>query len=526
MSDCAVGAGMRLDGWTAAFVLALWMSLVAPAAAQQGDGRWLRAETANFVVFSQGRESRLREIAQAMEDFDATLRALTNLNAPPSGTKVQVYILRSTGELRVVWPGVGIEVGGFYRAGLEQIAAFVIYEEGYLYEPLEIVFHEYAHHFMLHYFPSTYPSWYVEGWADFVSTVVVEDRIARVGRPSGMRSYSVVAEGLLPVEAWLAPERVERRARDFSERFYAHSWLAASFLANRPERSRGLERYVASLSEGGDPIASFEPAFGITPDAFMGELRQYLRGNTTVRGVRLAAEPPQVTITRMPRAADDLLLRVTRDMIGNIGDATDVAELADALDRAARRHPDDPYAQRATARAALLRANFTGAREILDRIIAANPNDVEALSLAGYSHIAEIAESEDAAVRDAGLRAARRRLVQGFRADANHYPTLYLYALTYTMTDATLTQEQLEVLARAVELAPNVQAVRFLFANELMQAGHFDTAIGVLRPLMYVPHNEELGAEVRKMVEHARRGEISPPPEAEESEETSAAPAN
>lgn len=98
---------MKLAQWTAAFVLALWMGSIAPAIAQQGDGRWLRAETASFVVFSQGRESRLREIAQALEDFDATLRALTNLAAPPSDTKVQVYILRNTGELRVVSPARG-----------------------------------------------------------------------------------------------------------------------------------------------------------------------------------------------------------------------------------------------------------------------------------------------------------------------------------------------------------------------------------------------------------------------------------
>lgn len=397
----------------------------------------------------------------------------------------------------------------------------MIYDEGFLYEPLQIVFHEYAHHFMLHYFPSTYPSWYVEGWADFVSTVSVEDRVARVGRPAAIRSYSVVEDGLLPVELWLAPERSERRARDFTQRYYAHSWLAASFLANRPERMRGLERYVASLGEGADPVASFEPAFGITPDAFMSELRQYLRGSTAVRGVRLAPHSPQVAISRMPRSADDLLLHVTRDMIGIVSHESDRRALADEIDRAARRFPDDPYAQRASARAALLRSDFAGARTILDRLLAANGADAEALSLAAYSHIAEITESEDAAVRDAGLLAARRRLVQGFRANANHYPTLYLYALTFSMTDAALTDEQLEVLARAVELAPNVQPIFLLFANELMQAGHFDAAIVTLRPLMYAPHNEELAAKVRTMVEYARRGEIPP-----ETEEEASAPAN
>lgn len=505
---------MKLAIRTAAFVLALWAAIAVPAGAQQGDGSWLRAETASFVVFSRARESQVLEIAQAMEDFDATLRRLTALNAPPSETKVQIYIVRDTDELRDAVPGVSFRIGGLYHGGQEEISAFVIYNEGYFFEPIEIAFHEYAHHFMLHYFPNAYPRWYVEGWAEFVSTTRIEGRVARVGRPAGDRVAWLRAEGLLEPEHFLAPERMRRRSDDFSARYYAHSWLAALFIANRPEREQGLRNYVRALGDGADVVAAFEPAFGLTPEAFNTELRDYLRGNNTpVRVMQLSPEPPTVAITRMPRSADDLLLRVAGDRAGASGGAANI--LAGALNRYSSGFPGDPYALKARARAGMLRERYTDARTILDGVIAGNGQDVEALFLAAYTHVAEVSDTEPGAARDAGLRAARRYLAQGFRADANHYPTLYLYALTFAMTDEPLEQAQLEVLARAVELAPNVRLIRFLFADELLQVGHFETAITVLRPLMYLPHDEAVSARVRTMIEYARRGEVPPPADEE-----------
>ena len=37
-----------------------------------------------------------------------------------------------------------------------------------------VLFHEYAHHFMLQYAPAAYPAWYVEGFAEVVSTASFE----------------------------------------------------------------------------------------------------------------------------------------------------------------------------------------------------------------------------------------------------------------------------------------------------------------------------------------------------------------
>lgn len=494
----------------AAMVLALCAAFTAPARAQD-SGRWLRAESANFIVYSDRSENQLRGAVQALEDLDATLRVLTNVGDTPSAHKLEIYLLRNASALREVWPGVRAEVRGFYDSSMESVAAFAVYrdvgEGTFGVRREQILAHEYAHHFMLHHSPNAYPRWYVEGWAEFVSTIEVVDRRAIVGTPSDSRGLSVVLEGLLPIEQILAPERVTRRSARFEEAFYATAWVAASLIANRPERQQGLNRYVAALGEGADPITGFEPAFGITPAAFHEEMREYLDGDTGRVGVRLPAEPAPMTVTRMPAAADDLLLLVARMKLYRPGDP-EPAMIAQVR-RTATAFPEDAFAQRAGARAALLANDAASARAALDRLLAANVSDIEARYLMGMSYWVDAATApEGSEPADAALLQARRQFVQAFQLEDDHFPTLFAYA--YSFSGSTLTEAQLNVMTRALEIAPQVNEIRIILAQELIEAARFDDAIVTLRPLVYAPHSERISTRARVLADAARRREQPP----------------
>ena len=56
----------------AGFVFAIACALSSAASAQ--DGRWWRAESANFIVYGDVNEEQVRNAIVALEDFDATLR--------------------------------------------------------------------------------------------------------------------------------------------------------------------------------------------------------------------------------------------------------------------------------------------------------------------------------------------------------------------------------------------------------------------------------------------------------------------
>lgn len=481
----------------ASLVFATACALAGTATAQ--DGRWYRAESANFIVYGDVNDQQVRNAAQSLEDFDLVLRALTQLQSRETSTKLEVYLVRNARGLRVVRPGSSDNVLGFYSSGGDAIAAFSRYDRDMGLDRRTVLFHEYAHHFMMHYFPAAYPGWYVEGWAEYVSTVEISRRRATIGRPSEARSTSLNYLGDLPIELLLAPERVSNRTAQFTEQFYAHSWFAASYVSNNTERLRGLERYVAALGTGANPIEAFEPAFGITPAQFGEELDAFKRGRVRLLHIDLPEEMAPMTVTRLPAVANDLLLPLAR-LRTNQGEVSD--EDAAEITSAAQQYPNDPMALTVLARLAINRNDNAAARVHLDSLFAINENHPEGRYLLAGIILDDTVEAAPGDVR-AGLVEARRHLVRSFREDPNYYPTLYLYASTFAGEFEPMGEEQLTVLERALELAPQSATIRLLFARELIRIGDFDNAVAVLRPAIFAPHNDERAAYARWLFEAA-----------------------
>ncbi len=505
-----------MTGWTrvVAATGALIWALTGAAAAQ--DGRWYRAESPNFVVYGPG-DRQVRAAAEALENFDATLRMLLSVQAPAAENKLDIYLVDNLDGLREVSPRLGNDVAGFYLPTSEYVAAFAIQDTAYGVVRRQILFHEYAHHFMLHYARRAYPRWYVEGWAEWVSTTEFRGRTAQVGRPSETRAQTLQAMGFMPMANFLAPERVERDARISTQQFYAQSWFAATYIGGRSDYVTGLNRYVNALSRGDDPITSFEPSFGVAPDQFASEMRMNLSRPVRVGQVALPGELPTISVTRLPRSADRLLLMTARLRFEN--DPQDArAAFATAVEAEASRFPDAAIAQRAAARAALWREDTAAARTRLAPVLAADENDVEARFLMGKSYLADARAAADPVQIDAAVRESRRQFVRAFRVDPNHFATLFNYATTF-LTSQPMDEQNLNVLARAAELAPQADHIRMTLANELIHSERYDDAIVTLRPLMYAPHGGSYADRARVMTEAARRREAPPPWDESQAEE-------
>jgi|CXWL01.1.fsa_nt_gi hypothetical protein len=512
-----------MRSWRHGLVWAFAFFCLGTSAALANDGRWRRAESEHFVIYSDGSESGLREATQTLEDFHIALETLTNSAGTEDSTfKLEIYLLEDSASLRVVSPDVSQYVGGFYSTSTEHMAAFLVYNNNYSVDAREVLQHEYAHHFMLHRFPAAYPRWYTEGWAEFVSTTEVRDRRAVVGVPGERinRLYAANAPStatravrgsfsvtVLPIEQLLAPERYPNRHvdPDFVGHFYATAWLATSLIANRPELSQGLTAYVRALGEGGDPIESFEPAFGMTPAAFEDAMTAYVRGSARAIGVPLPAATAAVQITRLPESMDDLLLRVARMKL-RIDLDHNPEQLAETVNRAATRYPTDPFVQRAAARVALLSNDTARARTLLEPIIAANNTDAEALLLMGLSYSTDAArEGQTPEAATEAIRIARRHWAAGFRANPDYFPILFLYAQSFRSGTAPLAPAQLDVMARALYLAPQADDIRFAYAEAALDGGRYEEAADTLRPLLHSPHDEDSQTRARTMFEEARR---------------------
>jgi tetratricopeptide (TPR) repeat protein len=487
----------------AALFVVFFIGTAAPRAQAQAPaelGAWMRAESANFIVYSRGRERTLREAVQTLEGFDALARRVTRAQEQSSSSKLTIYLLNDHDALTEVWPGVNQSTWGFYTAQPDFVAAFAIRgDSGWEGGAQHVLFHEYTHHFMLHYFPQAYPTWYIEGFAEYLSTVEFERGRVLVGQPSVMRGTTLLNARFLPMRTLLAPPA--QMTGEERGMFYAQSWLMTHYIFSNQERTQQARRYFESIAAGEDPVEAFEPAFGQTPEAFQTTLREYMRGRIPYMSYPdTQVEDAQVTITRLPRSADRLLLPYARLQLAR-GASEEAA--THALAEAAR-YPGDAFAARVSAYAHIVAGRPAEARPLLAGALAANPADAEAQFITGLSYLNEATmEGVDTA---ASISAARRHLSRAFRAQSNHAPTLYYYVQTFI--GEPLTPQTLDVLVQAHLLAPQVYEVRFYTAIALMNARRFDEAAAVLRPLIFNPHSPESEQQARRLLEAAERGEM------------------
>ena len=138
----------RLAGAFGLFLLCgmLWGT---PARAE-----WRRAESPHFVLYGNLSEGELRRRILQLEDFDHLLRLIIAVTEPPAPNKLQVYIVANGQDLRRIQQ-VPAGIAGFYTATPDGIGAFIDNSEES--SGNEILFHEYAHHFMMQYRPNAYP---------------------------------------------------------------------------------------------------------------------------------------------------------------------------------------------------------------------------------------------------------------------------------------------------------------------------------------------------------------------------------
>ena len=487
----------RILGWVVA-----WFLMSAAAFAQ--DGRWVRAETSNFILYGDISEARMREAARNLEVFDHVLRVITNVDdaAPPS--RLEVFLFRGVGTLEEVWPESGDTIAGFYMASPEGVTAYTHFRDRTGLDGQTILLHEYAHHFMLQHLPNAYPTWYVEGFAEYVSTAQISEDGVVLGNYAQARADWLVHGDWLSMEQMLTL-RLSDMTNEQVAQYYAQSWLIAHYIFNS-DADQSLLAYIRETRRGGDPVATFTRTFAMTPAQFDAEMRRYVRArlNFLAVGRGLRNEDIPVQISRMPPSADMLL--PLRERLRNIDLGEDIPGpgLLTRIRGFAADFPNDPFAVRVLARAEILLGSTDVARRLLEPQTRGEDGDVEAYYLVGYSYFADAEHAPDAE-KVALYGHARRALGRAYQRDPNDMPTLYRYAQA-SMHMGALNDNSLNVLLRAYDLAPQVQEIGLNAAAQLIGRGRYEEAAVMLRRIAYSPHAGDMGPAARQLLEAAERG--------------------
>lgn len=459
----------------------------APAKA---EAKWTRGETDRFIVYGQGGESQVRTYITKLATFDAVLRAHYPVTMDrAAGTKLQVVLVN--GDLRRIRPNMPADMAGFYTARPDGLFAFVETAAGA--QADYVLFHEYAHHFMLENFPVAYPAWFVEGFAEYFMTAEITLRGVKIGGFNEGRAYQIMTQAWMPWDEIFSKTTGETR-KDRMQAYYAQSWLLMHYMRSDPKRARLLDAAVTAIGSGEPPSQAFWKATGWDAKQLNKELRSYVKLSAYIIANPLKT-PPAVTYATLPASADDLFLDRLRVVFSWEPDPAFLEQVR----RKAARHPGDKLAELTLARAEYAIGDVAAGDALIARRLAAEPRDYDTLLEAAAGKM--ICGRRDDARRMEHFRAARGYFSKAFALNDSDFRVLYGYALSRSLEQGFPTENDMNVLILGRELAPSFTELSMQAGMALLARGHRDDAMKVLAPVANNPHSRGVAALARALID-------------------------
>ncbi|ADG11638.1 conserved hypothetical protein [Caulobacter segnis ATCC 21756] len=500
--------GQRAAWVAAAAALCAWTTCWAQEAETNGKGQgataateqtglWRRAESEHFVVYSSQSENLIRRYVAMLEDFDSLLRLLHGKVDAETPRKLPVYLVSSTPEMRRVLPDAVDGLRGVYLTPLEDIFVVAIRADNDRYDRNngdDVVLHEYTHHFVAQYFPAGYPGWLTEGLAEYFMTVDLQPEKVLVGDFNRSRGYSLMNTKWVPM-ADLLSKRPDQVAESDRNAFYAQSWLLTHYIWSDRDRRSRMTKYLDAVHDGAHPMNAWQTVYGQDEKTLEKTLTAYTDKLSGLELKRTPPPPPKITFSRMPAGADDLILEVQQLKL-DIPPAKGPAFLAKIRKITAKR-PNEFYSRRVMARAECDLGDRKICEGMLKGLLDERSQDLETLQIMAASRLSTARQ----AIRDK----ASREQVQAIYADAASYlgrihkidPNDYMALFGYAQTkgfDVVPSENTLNVISRAAEIAPQASLIRMTAARLFIQAREYEAACEMLAPVAGNPHG---GARAR-----------------------------
>lgn len=485
-------------------VAALTAFAAAPAQAE-----WRRAETTHFILYGDVSERTLRTYATKIERFDALLRSYYPIESDVQIPKLEIYLADGARDMRRILPDGSEGIAGFYSPDAGRIYTVTNTTNP---EALSTLFHEYAHHFMFQMSAEAYPSWFVEGFAEYYSTAILEADKIEVGREDRGRMMLFTQLGanewapLADVLKW----RISRSGRARIYDYYAQSWGLTHYLMSTPERRRMLGQYLNAVIRGADSLVAMQEATGRTSAELQADMRRYFLGRINYDTLQIDIPMPEVAMSTLGADAGalvwyDLRLDDTPLVVPTDNDpddprseslraqmARDAAKhrtelITDALAAAARR-PDQRMSMLVAARAHRLKGDPAAGLAALEPLLSVTSTDADALRIA-----AALLMDQVKAEPDSENTQSRRRLASAYLAQAmEHQPLDFRIYLGLNDTrrgqPGYPTANDISTLEVATALAPQVDENRLRLAESYMSRSLWSEAKTMLGPVANAPH--------------------------------------
>lgn len=478
------------------FWILFCLSLIAAGPA---DAAWHRVETPRFVFYGTSLPV-LKTSALRLERYDAYLRQRFEISPQIAANKLSVYILESRLLVVKLLGDQQRDAAGFYEANETGIIAVVGRTGDEEWQDI-ILFHEYAHHFMLQYFPAAYPAWYTEGFAEFYSNARFKGDKILVGLPAQHRAYQLMMEDTVPITKLLS-NSVNELKRDETGNFYGRAWLLTHYLTFAPDRIGQMAKYLQLINSGQSSLDAAQQAFGDL-EALNREMQRYLRATTHSYFFLDSPIPTdlKLSVTALNAAFEATVMDRIRLRRGTRPEEQE--PIVQRLRAAAAKFGDDAEVWTLLAEAELDADHFDAAIVAADKAIALSPNLSRALLWRGLGAMRRL---EEAGVRSpAEWKAARSWIVRANRADTEDPMPLFENYRSFHRAGFAVPPIAVDGLAKASALAPQADRLRFAYAGELARKGAFRDAARYLQPMAAAPHGGSQARRAQQLVAELQR---------------------
>jgi hypothetical protein len=404
---------------------------VVVAGKKEDVSAWFRAESRRFVVYSDTREEDVTQLLENLERLDHLLRIYTlpMHQAEQPEPKLTLYYHTRVSDLRNIDEGMPADAIGLYSSCASGVQGFGVHieripslgdeqlDKAPLNETLSYVFEAYARHFLYRHTDIRVPTSFIDGFAQYFSTVRFSDRQMVVGRmPNALsgylnflddgRRYGLEYEDVL--EQKLDNGHSYGGTAGVRLEFEAKAWLLTHYMLSSEDNRKRLNRYLLLVGRGVAPTAAFERAYGLKRSDIDKVMWRYSRvGVKVLRVEQPAVAPTRVSFRTLPVAAGEFVLA---DAALKSCPSRQAGEaLLKQVTALAARYPDDDFARLTSSRAHIDWGHPEEALPALNAVLRGDDAHFEARYLLGMANL-RLAERSAGDARRAHLQAARGEL--------------------------------------------------------------------------------------------------------------------
>lgn len=397
--------------------------------------------------------------------------------------------------------GTGAVAGQAGLFGLQSSADLIrpVNEESVPLTAEGMIYAGFAQHYLTTFFPVAYPRWYLDGFGQLFSTLVV--------RGDTMMEYGRAPEGTTAVLHRFGNFRLAdvlsgaylTQSPDKTRWTPVHAWMLTHFLFFSPTRSGQFRSYLKAIASG-TPAPDAAAVFG-DPDALAKELRAYFFAKKPFERMTYPAERAEVPIVRRLSLGEAAFVKGRLELGSRIevGGPQRDAWLQRLRGQAAK-FPSDEGAQVLLAEAECRSDHAAECRAAADRALALSPTDSAALTWRGVG-MTQAATSLTGDARAAMLRQARAMIAKANRIDTEAPAPLIAYYRSFADAGDTVPAIAVDGLTKALIAVPNAPATRLALGTELASRGVASVARGTLMPVARGSYDSPERAKAQAVLE-------------------------